>query len=148
MVILVLIGGLTACNLKNDTKTWGFSALRLNFSALVSETPSGEYKIEFGVSSAKPVCAEDSISGQWELREADGDLRAKGKLLLVPETNDEDVLITWQGVLDPGSYELTWGAPDYGGLIKVFEVCQTENGTILKGAPAEYYSNNYPPQMP
>jgi len=55
-----------------------------------------------------------------------------------------DFPLHWQGRLEPGSYELTWGAPAYGGVRARFALMEGQNGlqvergstTRLQGASA------------
>ena len=58
----------------------------------------------------------------------------------------EEILVTWEGVLDPGEYELTWGAPMYGGLVRRFEVVSASGGTRPGDYQEEFHTTEYPPE--
>lgn len=121
--------------------------LKLNFLALASMNESEEVRLEMGISAVGEVEADPAFSGVWELRNDSGDLRASGQVAELSQQVGEEILVVWEGVLDPGHYELTWGAPMYGGVIRRFEVV-SEGGDIRLGDyQEEFHTTEFPPDF-
>lgn len=147
---IVLIFGLflPACRTAAPAEDVPIRELVLNFFATVKATPAEEVRMEIGVSGVDVVPANPDFGGLWELRDADGNVRASGRMHELPEMVGENILFTVEEPLSPGRYELTWGAPAYGGLVKQFEVV-AENGRLQLGShQTEYITTAYPPVMP
>jgi len=139
---------LGACRSQPPTADVPVRQLLLNFFAIVKATPEEEVQMEIGVSGVNEVPADPAFAALWELRDEDGNLRAAGETPELPRVVGEQVLVTWQGQLTPGRYELTWGAPQYGGLVKVFEVVEVDGRLQLGNYQDEYITTVYPPVMP
>jgi hypothetical protein len=146
--LLLLLLALAACQTAAPAPEATVRDLLLSFFAIVKEAPENEMQFEIGVNGLTAVPADESFSGIWELRNAAGELRSAGEIFNLPAFSGENVLATWQGELEPGWYELTWGAPAYGGVVKLFEVVE-ENGRFSLGMRQyEFITTNYPPEMP
>jgi len=120
--------------------------LKLNFLALVSMDASEEVRLEMGAAAVGEAEADPALSGEWELRDEDGNLRASGRVLELSRFTGEEILVTWEGVLDPGEYELIWGVPMYGGLVRRFEVVSESGGIRLGDYQEEFHTTEFPPE--
>ncbi len=70
-----------------------------------------------------------------QLFDPNGDLLASVDLPQNPlmKSGETYPLVTWRGDLEPGKYQLEWGAPGYGGTISTFEVVTLDSGLISIG---------------
>jgi hypothetical protein len=148
MLLLALVMVLGACRSQSPTEEVPVRQLLLNFFAIVKAAPEEMVQMEIGVSGVTELPDDPAFAGLWELRDAAGNRRAAGEIAELPRLAGEQVLVTWQGQLDPGRYELTWGAPEYGGLVKVFEIVEVDGHLQLGNHQDEYITTAYPPVMP
>lgn len=147
LISMMALGGVAGCRGEEEAPVRDEPA---TFIALLDVNRDEEVVIDLGLHSGSgPLPADDTFGGRWELREADGALRAAAdvhELDSVPG-GSEKVVFTWRGKLAPGAYELSWGAPDYGGTVVAFEVVAEEDGSLALG-PHQEVSNTtaFPPK--
>lgn len=147
-LLFVLLVALVGCRTPAQPPEATMRELLLSFYAIVKDTPDNEVKVEVGVNGLTAVPADDAFSGIWELRDTAGVVRSAGEVFNLPAFSGERSIASWQGELEPGWYELAWGAPAYGGVVKVFEVV-ADNGRLQLGERQyEFITTNYPPVMP
>ncbi len=145
---LLIILFMSACSPAGTVEEIPERELTINFFALIKMSTENQVRMDIGVSSVSGPYEDPAFSGLWELRDEGGDLRASGLIESLPLVSGEEILISWEGVLEPGEYELTWGAPAYGGLVNQFEVVE-ENGVIKLGSHQNIHKTTaYPPVMP
>lgn len=80
-----------------------------------------------------PIPADETFNGVWQLTH-EGEARASGivhQLQSLP--TGETIIMQWEGRLEPGRYQLVWGAPDYGYSEASFAVTQSEAGILHIG---------------
>jgi hypothetical protein len=145
-LLVVLALSLAGCGTSLQTADPPVRELLINFFATIRTTPDDEVRMEIGVSGAEVVPADDAFNGLWELWDMDGNLRASGSVTRQPELygGQEHVMVEWQSSLLPGSYELTWGAPNYGGMTMIFDVL-SHGGRIQIGEQQIFMTATYPP---
>jgi hypothetical protein len=144
VLIMVLAGCQTAAPPQEPTQR----ELLFNFFAIVETTADDAVKIELGLSGVTSVPGDEQFAGAWELRNENGALRAEGQVPRLAPFAGEYIPITWQSELEPGQYELLWGAPNYGGLVQLFVVEGDGHGGVRIGSQNEYVTTDYPPVMP
>jgi hypothetical protein len=145
-LIMVLVGCQTAVT---PTPEPTQRELLFNFFAQVYTTPEAEVKIELGLAGVTSVPGDEQFDGVWELRDESGALRASGQISRLAPFAGEYVPVTWQSELEPGQYELLWGAPAYGGLVRLFTVEDDSQGGLRVGLQHhEYITTDFPPTMP
>lgn len=145
LALLIFISG---CQNSTSSADAPMRELILNFFAIVKNATGGEFQMEIGISGVNVVPQDESFAGLWELRDEDGNLRASGEIPQLAQMVGENVLVSWKGELEPGQYELTWGAPNYGGLVKAFSVVNEGGSLRLGDHLREHYTTAYPPVMP
>ena len=106
---------------------------RLSFATHLSVNPGDETVVvgEVRNSGWAPVRTLGILEGVLQVHDERGALVA---CAAVPELRasvvpgGSDFPLRWQGRLEPGRYELTWGAPDFGGVRSSFVLVESENG--------------------
>jgi len=79
------------------------------------------------------LAAKEDFSGQWVLRNSDGELRASGGMFTAGplDPNERSFPLTWRAELDSGTYTLEWGAPSVGTTIVEFQVQRDDHGVMI-----------------
>ncbi|MFL7811539.1 MAG: hypothetical protein ACK2VD_06820 [Anaerolineae bacterium] len=79
------------------------------------------------------LAEKEDFSGQWVLRNSDGELRASGGMFTAGplDPNERSFPLTWQAELDSGTYTLEWGAPSVGTTIVEFQVQRDDHGVLI-----------------
>lgn len=70
----------------------------------------------------------------WGVSLTDDALRASGTAVLPPvspSAGESQTVIGWNGPLDAGEYELSWGAPDLGSTVVEFEIVARDDNLYL-----------------
>lgn len=118
------------------------------FSVELEITPDQKIQgnLLVGNESVIPFPANENFEAVMNLWSPDGQLRSKIEAHIIQEIKPgESVSLAsanWQ--LDPGMYILTWGTPEYGGVVRIFTIAKTENQITLKSSlnletkPAQY----------
>jgi len=115
-----------------DTATEVDEPLELTLD--VAESGS-EIEIRFGIIRHEDV-PEETLVGEWQLRDAEGDSRAASEDMLVnPESLELDgpafIVMTWSAELDPGDYTLDWGIEGYDPVQARFSLINQDGRVIL-----------------
>lgn len=132
LVVLILTGLTTACTTPTPTS---LPRADLTFIAELSMINGRELLLDLSARNDGPVAApDDDFEAVWQLRDAQDDLRAQGKAFDLPalDAGEHAGFMLWQGIIEPGTYTLTWGAPGYGSTSLRFEVFETEFGRELR----------------
>lgn len=130
-LLLLLTAALTACTAVS------LSPVReplITFTAPMAIDDVGTVTIRLGLhNDGSPAQADAAFDAHWEIVGPGDALRAAGSMAERPPLSDGEAitLAEWTGLLDPGSYRLTWGAPNYGGTIVEFDVERTASGLRL-----------------
>lgn len=107
----------------------------LTFQASLQQNLGGEYLISLGVCNTGLGMFEsdDNFNGLMEVRDKNGDICARAEIFQFQalERGESVFPISWRGELCPGSYTLTWGAPDYGSTLVCFEVTEYDGLLII-----------------
>jgi predicted small lipoprotein YifL len=90
--------------------------------------------IELGLNVVQPEdvdTRENPFLAHWELTNAQGEVLAQGSAEDVPSQSADVAgnaryIDQWQGVLQPGTYQVMWGAPGYGYTHDEFDVVVAE----------------------
>ena len=79
--------------------------------------------------------ADPEFNAKMQLFDENNGLRAQADMPQSPFMKKGELyqLVTWRGILEPGSYRLEWSAPEYGGTINTFEVLIMDSGLISIG---------------
>jgi hypothetical protein len=147
---LLVTMGLTSCRQQATVPSPDVPVreLLINFFATTQSTQNNEVRLEIGVSSVsgRIVPADPAFEGIWRLTGPDGATRAGGDITQLQEMagGNEAVLVEWQGLLLTGIHELTWGAPNYGGMILTFDVLEQDDA-ILIGDQHIHNTTAFPP---
>lgn len=125
LLIVILLTGCGAATVSPPTMSP--TPHLITFVAFPRATDAGETMIDLGLANAgsQVLPANDAFGAVWQLIGPDQALRAGGRVEqtpLVPSDGQAHILITWRGELEPGAYQLTWGAPGYGATIDQFTV--------------------------
>jgi hypothetical protein len=110
---------------------------RLTFATHLSLSAGNETVVVGEVRNAGyiPLHSHGALGGVLQLHDERGALVACAS---VPQftasmrPGDSDFPLNWRGQLEPGRYELTWGAPDYGGVRSSFVLVQADDGLRLQ----------------
>jgi hypothetical protein len=86
--------------------------------------------IELGLNVVQPGevdTLENPLLAHWELAVVQGEVLAEGEVDEVPSQSSGTIgnaryIARWRGVLQPGTYQVTWGAPKYGYTLDEFVV--------------------------
>lgn len=118
----------------------------VNFIIQPGTAPEGNLAIDLGVYNGGDIVpANDDFNGVWRLAR-DGETRASGVVHQLQRlTSGETILMQWEGWVDPGSYELIWGAPGYGYTEANFEVLADESGGLRIGDMSIFETTADPP---
>ncbi len=110
------------------------SRSELQFTVQLAETPEGELAVDLGlVNLGAPIPATDAFNGYWQLV-SQGEVRASGTVFQLQRlTKGETPLIHWEGEVEPGSYELIWGASGFGHTRVRFEMLPGAAGNPVIG---------------
>ncbi len=107
----------------------------LTFQASLQENLGGEVLISLGVCNTGLGMFEgdDDFNGVMEVRDESGDVCTRAEIFRFQtlEHGESVFPISWRGELWPGSYTLTWGAPDYGSTLVCFEVTEYDGLLII-----------------
>lgn len=121
----------------------------VTFTTHLDVNDDEEVVVDLGVHSGSgPLAADETFGGRWELKSAAGQPRAAADVHEIDSVpgGTEKVIFTWSGELAPGKYEMTWGAPAYGGTMVEFEVVETADGEIRLGDHQDIHNTTaYPP---
>jgi hypothetical protein len=97
---------------------------RLAFELHLRVSDDGAAKISLGVhnASARGLPGDETFDGRMELRDGSGDLQAQADVGTLASIKPyESAFPTgWEGTLEPGAYQLVWGAPGYGAVSAEF----------------------------
>lgn len=96
--------------------------------------------IELGLNVVQPGevdTPENPLLAHWELAVAQGEVLAEGEVDEVPPQSSDTVgnaryVAQWRGVLQPGTYQVTWGAPKYGYTFDEFDVVIEEDRVTIE----------------
>jgi len=110
---------------------------RLTFATHMSVNPGNETVVVGEVRNAGYIHMRSlgALDGVLQIRDTGGALvacAAVPEFTAAVQPGGSDFPLHWQGLLDPGSYELTWGAPAYGGVRSGFALVERENGLRLE----------------
>ena len=146
LFVALLLVGVAACTSPADSPP--IRDELITFIGLLDVTGNGQTTIDIGVhNGGNPLPADENFAGRWEVRDAQGELRAKGEVPQMPPLagGNDTVFGIWSGSLEPGWYEFTWGAPNYGSVLISFEL--VEQGDRLQiGEQSLYNTTAYPPE--
>ncbi|MFO7663601.1 MAG: hypothetical protein R6X18_13550 [Chloroflexota bacterium] len=119
----------------------------VTFIAAIKSNAEGKIAIKLGVSNAgNRIPADDQFMGTWQLTNAQGDMRAEGIINALPEmVSNEYWLAGWSSELDPGTYQLLWGAPGYGYTTIEFDVITAEGDGVRVGDQRIFFTTADPP---
>lgn len=126
LIVIVVLSGCTADTAPHLTFATHLSVNAGNETVVVGEVRNAGYV---------PMRSLGALEGFLQVHDEAGALVA---CAAVPEftaavlPGDSDFPLHWQGRLEPGSYELTWGAPAYGGVRSSFALVEGENGLRLE----------------
>ena len=92
----------------------------------------------------------DDANASMELRDEDGVLRASMQIFSLPalEQDQSADIAIWRGQLDPGSYQLFWGAPGLGHSVGTFNVSGMEGRLVLGEVQTIAYPDREMPSLP
>jgi len=105
----------------------------INFLAQITTNSNNEVEISLQlISPDHDFDADPEFNAKMQLFEENNELRAQADMPQNPFMKKGELyqLITWRGILEPGSYCLEWNAPEYGGTINTFEVKILDSGLI------------------
>jgi len=146
LMSLLFMGFVASCK---EEEAPAVRARQVTFIAGLTVSEDQEVIIDLGIDNgSQPLPADETFNGRWEVTNAEGEPRAAAdvhELDSVPG-GAEQVIFTWSGRLEPGTHELVWGAPGYGGTIVEFEVIEEEEGRLRLGEQAIFHSTAYPPK--
>lgn len=146
LMSLLFMGLLASCR---EEEALPVLARQVTFIAGLTVNEDQEVVIDLGIhNGSQPLPADETFNGRWEITDAEGAPRAAAdvhELDSVPG-GAEQVIFTWSGRLEPGTHELVWGAPGYGGTIVEFEVIEGEEGRLGVGNQEIFHSTTYPPE--
>jgi len=135
IALLPLVTLLAACTAATSTPLASPAPGEIIFTIGVGETPQGSFTISLGVENhGQAAIPADRFPSVWSLTSTSGEARASGEGLLPQIEADGGkvhYVVVWEGVLDPGSYALQWGAPALGSSSAHFEIVAGENGPRL-----------------
>ncbi len=137
--------------------------LGLTFFAIPQvEREEGEVSIELGVNINDPKALartdEEYFRAYWVLYDEQDELRARGEIELNAETLRQQQTVQpgtasnvrypmqWWGELEPGTYDLVWGAPGYGATVDQFTLVETEHGLQILEARSKTMPR-FPPEL-
>jgi hypothetical protein len=148
VVIMAFLLMGVACNASSSVEEIPIRDKLITFIATIKADADGQIGLDLGVSNAgNLVPADESFVGEWELSAAGDEPRAKGTVVGLPEmAAGEYMLVSWAGKLDPGTYRLLWGAPDYGHTVVDFEVLAGEGGQVRVGDQTVFFTTDDPPR--
>lgn len=110
----------------------------LRFEIAAEVNADQELHIRLGVHNAGSAAFEgdSSFNGQMEVRRTpSGELRASAHVIpLEPLAPGQTVWpLDWHGQLDAGSYEVTWGAEEYGMTTESFTIVEKDGQLYFEG---------------
>jgi hypothetical protein len=123
-----------ACRSEEPPGTGG-----LVFEPEVRTDESGEFVITLKVRNdgAERTEARGDANARMELRDERGGMRASTSVAGLPAMEPGEAVEPgqWRGPLEPGAYELEWGAPGLGGSVTAFRVLERA-GRLELGEPS------------
>lgn len=121
LTLIALFGA--ACRSDEPPGTGG-----LVFEPEVRTDESGEFVITLNVRNdgAERTEARGDANARMELRDERGGFRASTSVAALPAMEPGEAVESglWRGPLEPGAYELEWGAPGLGGSVTEFRVLE------------------------
>lgn len=108
----------------------------IEFYAPIQTTSENEVEISLQMKSTKADFeADPGFDGRMKLFDSNNELRAEAVTYQNPFMKKGELyqIVTWRGYLDPGEYQLTWSAPNYGGTQITFEVYEHDSGRFYIG---------------
>jgi hypothetical protein len=114
VLALAILLSLVRCTAVTQTvSTRASPAHALHFVTLLGSDQQHNVTIELGMvnRATRTMEAQEDGPAVWELVDADGHLRASGRLEHLPRLAPDEASfpLRWQGTLEPGHYTLTWG---------------------------------------
>ena len=87
------------------------------------------------ISPDRDIEVDPEFNAKMEFFDGNNELRAEADMPESPFMKKDELyqLVTWRGILDPGTYRLEWSSPEYGGTINTFEVMILDSGLISIG---------------
>lgn len=151
IIFLLALAALVACDTgPAPTPTQPPTPLQANFYSRIETAGDHEIVIDLGVHLTDgSLPAGESLDAYWRLADTEGTTRAHGFVDQLPEPTsgasaNQKVLAHWKGTLQPGAYELVWGAPSYGSTLDHFDVT-LENGQVRVTNHQSLLSPEFPP---
>jgi hypothetical protein len=110
----------------------------LEFEIAMQVNSDGEFHVSLGVRNAGPRTFEgdNTFNGQMEVRHVPTDeLRASAEVIPMQSIAPGETVwpMDWHAQLEPGRYEITWRAQEYGATTKAFTVVEEDGRLYLGG---------------
>lgn len=128
VVLLGLALLLAGCRLISPTANPDPKAMApvIQFSIEVGLGTDGDTRLGLTVENtgSRRFPGDEEFNGMMEIREFNLDMVRGGaefKQLPALEPGEKQTVLEWQGNLDPGTYQVTWGAPGYEGSLVQFQ---------------------------
>lgn len=125
-------------------------AVQLTFEVQLHIDANGQTVAELGVHNTGEgdFAGDKNFCGVTEICNEEGEPRARMDVVVLNHqlaSGEAVVFERWKGRLSPGTYTLTWGAPDYGSTVVDFTVVE-RNGRLSIGEQVTQVFDDYEPQ--
>jgi len=122
-IILLFAFILTSCGTSSNSE--------LQFITHISVGGSEETVMTMEVFNPGPATFKDYeiFDGQMQVSDAEGILqicREAPELVGVLKPGESHFAVGWRGILPSGTYHVTWGAPNYGGVVTTFTIIERD----------------------
>lgn len=126
LAALLALTGCSALGISATTPAPESFQDELEFSSQYTDAPDGNSVITLYMvnTSSRAYPGDDIFNGRMEIRNSDGELRAAADIYQVGPLSpgERRTQLTWEGVLTPGAYTLTWGAEGYSTITNEIQV--------------------------
>lgn len=146
LLSLLILLALTACVSIPSRSEPPIPDSQVTFVIRPGTTTEGNLSFDLGVhNNGDFLPANDDFNGVWRLSR-DSETRASGIVHQLQQlAAGETILMHWDGRVEPGEYELIWGATGYGHTEANFEVFVSESGGLRLGEMAIFETTVDPP---
>ena len=144
LVVVTVVVLLASCSPSPSAQAGPELAFQIAMQVDCAET----FHTSLGVHNAGPSTFEgdSAFNGQMEVRRVPSrELRASGHVVSLHalEPGDTAWPLAWEGELEAGAYELTWGAEGYGAASETFSIVE-QDGRLYLRHEAEYIGEPAP----
>ena len=107
------------------------SSVNLEFTTHVAVGATGETVTTMEVKNigSRTFRDDQNFNGQMQVRDSEGIMqvcREAPELVGPLEPGESHLLASWRGTLPAGTYQVTWGASNYGGVMSSFTIFERE----------------------